>query len=261
MPTTTPKASSKKKPQTLSDIQGKIYDASKALQGTKANAPTTTTAAPSPAATTTTTKGPKTTAKPTATTAPPKETKAPAPAVATETVAEEAARKAEAEEFKRRLDELERKQKEAPKTQVSQPAKVTPTAKPTAREKAAADTRSAFDISGPSIFGKDIKAETEVARKSRTTGLKSVAIAEGQTLDALKEEIKNAKGVLGTALRRMVESGKVVLKDAHPSGKKLGGFYDGEKVTLYANGIPSGQSISVALHEVGAHLGMEKLLG
>jgi hypothetical protein len=92
-------------------------------------------------------------------------------------------------------------------------------------------------------------------------GLMSVAIAEGQTLNSLKEEIKTTDGVLGTALRRMVASGKVVLEDAHPSGKKIGGFYDGEKVTLYANGIPSGQSMAVALHEVGAHLGMEKLLG
>ena len=229
------------------------------------NAPTTTTTATSPAATTTTAKGPKTTAKPTAKVTPPKETKAPAPAVATETVDEEAARKAEAEDFKRRLEEVERKQKEAPKAKVSQPAEVTPTAKLTDREKAAADTRSAFDFKGPSIFGKDLQAETKGTREGRAAakaaGLKSVAIAEGQPLDSLKDEIKNAKGVLGTALRRMVASGKVVLEDAHPSGKKIGGFYDGEKVTLYADGIPSGQSMAVALHEVGAHLGMEKLLG
>lgn len=96
---------------------------------------------------------------------------------------------------------------------------------------------------------------------ARVEGLRSVAIAEGQSLDSLKDEIKNAKGKLGTALRRMVASGKVVLEDAHPSGKKIGGFYDGEKVTLYANGIPSGQSMAVALHEVGAHLGMRNLLG
>jgi hypothetical protein len=96
---------------------------------------------------------------------------------------------------------------------------------------------------------------------ARVEGLKSVAVAEGQSLDTLKDEVKNTKGVLGAALRRMVASGKVVLEDAHPSGKKIGGFYDGEKVTLYANGIPSGQSMAVALHEVGAHLGMERLLG
>lgn len=233
--------------------------AERAVKGT--NATTTTSAAPSAAAPATTTKGSKKATGAATKTTTTKETQAPAPAVATETVDEEAARKAEAEDFKRRLDAVERKQKEAPKTQVSQPAKVTPTAKPAAREKAAADTRSAFDISGPSIFGEDIKAETEMARKGRTTGLKSVAIAEGQTLEALKEEVKNAKGVLGTALRRMVASGKVVLEDAHPSGKKIGGFYNGETVTLYANGIPSGQSMAVALHEVGAHLGMEKLLG
>jgi hypothetical protein len=139
------------------------------------NAPTTTTAAPSPAATTTTTKGPKTTAKPTATTTPPKETKAPAPAVATETVDEEAARKAEAEDFKRRLEELERKQKEAPKTQVSQPAKVTPTAKPAEkveRETPAAreeKPRSPFDISGPSSFGRELQAKAEETREGRAS--------------------------------------------------------------------------------------------
>ena len=109
----------------------------------------------------------------------------------------------------------------------------------------------------------DRKANEDYADRflTRVEGLKSVAIAEGQSLDNLKDEVKNAKGVLGTALRRMVASGKVVLEDAHPSGKKIGGVYDGEKVTLYANGIPSGQSIAVALHEVGAHLGMQRLLG
>lgn len=96
---------------------------------------------------------------------------------------------------------------------------------------------------------------------ARVDGLKSVAIAEGQSLDSLKAEVKNTKGILGAALRRLVASGKVVLEDAHPSGKKIGGIFDGSKVTLYANGIPSGQSMAVALHEVGAHLGMEKLLG
>ena len=96
---------------------------------------------------------------------------------------------------------------------------------------------------------------------NRVEGFKSVAIAEGQSLDSLKDEVKNTKGILGAALRRMVASGKVVLEESHPSGKKIGGFFDGSKVTLYANGIPSGQSMAVALHEVGAHLGMEKLLG
>jgi hypothetical protein len=139
------------------------------------NAPTTTSAAPSPAAPTTTAKGPKTTAKPAATTTPPKETKAPAPAVATETVDEEAARKAEAEDFKRRLEEVERKQKEVPKAQVSQPAKVTPTAKPAEkveRETPAAreeKPRSPFDISGPSAFGRELQAKAEETREGRAS--------------------------------------------------------------------------------------------
>jgi hypothetical protein len=161
--------------QTLSDIQDKIYDVSKTLQGGKTNAPTTTTAPPSTTATTTTTKRSKTTAKPAATATAAKETKAPAPAVATETVDEEAARKAEAEDFKRRLEELERKQKEAPKAQVSQPAKVTPTAKPAEkveRETPAAreeKPRSPFDISGPSSFGRELQAKAEETREGRAS--------------------------------------------------------------------------------------------
>jgi hypothetical protein len=84
--------------------------------------------------------------------------------------------------------------------------------------------------------------------------------ARGQSVDSLKQEIASAKGRTADALRRMIASGKVKLEEAHPDGNK-GGMFDGKTVTLYAQGIPEGQALPVALHEVGAHMGMEKLLG
>jgi hypothetical protein len=134
---------------------------------------------------------------------------------------------------------------------------------PAATRKQAEKNMDALDDPTMNASAADRKGNEDYVDKflTRVEGLRSVAKADGQSLDALKDEVKNSKGVLGTALRRMVQSGKVVLEEAHPSGKKIGGIYDGEKVTLYANGIPSGSSMAVALHEVGAHLGMEKLLG
>lgn len=84
--------------------------------------------------------------------------------------------------------------------------------------------------------------------------------AKGQSLASLQQEIASAKGPLAEALRRMVRSGKVKLEAAHPDGNK-GGLFDGKTVTLYAQGIPEGEAMGVALHEVGAHMGLAKLLG
>jgi hypothetical protein len=85
--------------------------------------------------------------------------------------------------------------------------------------------------------------------------------AAGQTLDSMQAEVANMPGLLGAALRRMLKSGKVKLEAASPDGRKVGGLYDGKTVTLYANGIPEGKVLAVALHEVGAHLGMKNLVG
>lgn len=86
-------------------------------------------------------------------------------------------------------------------------------------------------------------------------------VAEGQTLQGLTDEIAKGKGVLANALRRMLQSGKVKLEEKHPNGEKIGGYFDGKTITLYADGIPSGDAMAVALHEVGAHLGLKNLLG
>jgi hypothetical protein len=200
------------------------------------NAPVAPTPTPSPAAPAAPVAGPEKDNKPAPKITPPKEDKAPPAPKAAEPVKSR---------YERLLD-------------ISNDESI-----PAATRKQAEKQMDLLDDPTMNRSKADRKGNEDYADRflNRIEGLKSVAVAEGQSLDALKDEIKNAKGVLGTALRRMVQSGKVVLEEAHPSGKKIGGFYDGEKVTLYANGIPSGQSMAVALHEVGAHLGMEKLLG
>jgi hypothetical protein len=89
---------------------------------------------------------------------------------------------------------------------------------------------------------------------------KSRATLPGQTIDELKAEIAADKTTAGKALNRLIKSGKVELVDKSPT-KGVGGEYDGSKVKLFADGIPKGHAIAVALHEVGAHLGMKKMLG
>lgn len=92
-------------------------------------------------------------------------------------------------------------------------------------------------------------------RKSEPTEVK------GQSLEELHAEINGNNSILGAALRRAINSGKVIIADKHPSGERFGGYYDGNRVFLYADGIPAGQALPVALHEIGVHLGAEKLLG
>lgn len=122
---------------------------------------------------------------------------------------------------------------------------------------AAAKPKSPFDISGPSLTGAELQAAADEAKKRRSVS----ATAEGQTIEAMQAEVAKMPGVLGAALRRMLKSGKVKLEAASPDGRKVGGLYDGKTVTLYANGIPTGKVLSVALHEIGAHLGLKNLVG
>ena len=84
---------------------------------------------------------------------------------------------------------------------------------------------------------------------------------EGQSFGSLQDRVESGKGLLAGALRNAVKNGLVVLADKHPSGERIGGYYDGQKVTLYADGIPKGHEIAVALHEIGAHLGFKNLFG
>lgn len=89
---------------------------------------------------------------------------------------------------------------------------------------------------------------------------KSVNRLPGQSIDELRTEVAADKTSAGKALNRLMKSGKVKLVDKSPT-PGLGGEFDGKTVTLYADGIPKGHAIAVALHEVGAHMGMKKMLG
>lgn len=111
---------------------------------------------------------------------------------------------------------------------------------------------SPFDISGPSILTKDQTSKgTRYAEGTDT----------GRTVADLQQEIESATGKNADALRAMLKSGKVKLEERHPTMKGVRGLFDGKAVTLYSSGIAEGNALSTALHEVGAHLGMAKMLG
>lgn len=109
------------------------------------------------------------------------------------------------------------------------------------------------------IADEDARAVAEI-RAGFASEAVAEAVAEGQSIGSLRGEILRAKGASGSALRRAIASGKVVLETRHPDGG-IGGYFDGKKVTLYAEGIPAGQAMAVALHEVGAHMGFKSLFG
>ena len=179
----------------------------------------------------------------------------PAPAVATETVEEEAARKAEAEAVRKALATPPKKTTPPP----AAPAPVTRTAPPEAELPRYDVTAAQTEQGLANPF--DMIAQYKKRKAKAEAGRESVATAKGQSLESLKKSIASAKGPLGHALRRMVKSGKVKIEEAHPSDRPIGGHYDGSTVTLYANGIPEGKILPVALHEVAAHMGMAKMLG
>ena len=88
----------------------------------------------------------------------------------------------------------------------------------------------------------------------------SRGVMPGQSLAELQSEIAADKTAAGKALARLIKSGKVELAENAPT-KGLGGEFDGSRVRLFADGIPKGHAVAVALHEVGAHMGMKKMLG
>ena len=170
----------------------------------------------------------------------------------------ETARKAEEAEYKAvqaRVDaEAKAKRETAPAPYVA-PKAALKSAAPATKAEAPAATGSPFEILKKS-------AERRKAAPKDTKGRASTAeaVVPGQSLGSLRGEVLRAKGILGAALRRAVASGKIVLEAKDPKGNN-GGYFDGSKVTLYADGIPAGQAMAVALHEIGAHLGFKKMLG
>jgi hypothetical protein len=109
--------------------------------------------------------------------------------------------------------------------------------------------KSPFDTTGPSLLTKD--------RTSKGTRY-AAPQGTGQTLEDLTQEITDMPGRVGAAARKMLRTGKLKLEEG--DGKKAG-FYDGARATLYARGIQKDRAITVLLHEVAAHMGMQRLLG
>ena len=104
--------------------------------------------------------------------------------------------------------------------------------------------------------------EKKVAKAAERRSVQPTAGKVHQTLGELQSEVTNGTGLLAGLLRRLLKSGKVKLEAISPDGDAtVGGLYNGETVVLYAAGIRPGQAVAVALHEVGAHLGLKNLLG
>jgi hypothetical protein len=202
------------------------------------------------------TKGSKAAAKPAA--APIKPAAKPTtakPAVAAETVEEETARKAEAETMRKAMEAVPTKP--APKPQAAKPAASTVRSRPAKAEEKPRDLTEEMGTTNPFEA-----LAAYLKRSEKKEDLESAATtAKGQSLESLKKSIASAKGPLGHALRRLIKSGKIKIEERHPSGRPVGGVYDGSTVTLYAEGIPEGKLMPVALHEVAAHMGMAKMLG
>ena len=151
------------------------------------------------------------------------------------------------------LNKIQERQAAQKKAAAPAKAKVTP-----AKAEAPVATKLVSRIEKGAFGG----AKGALGEKLASRGRKSTseAVVPGQSLGSLRGEVLRAKGILGAALRRAVASGKIVLEAKDPKGNN-GGYFDGSKVTLYADGIPAGQAMAVALHEIGAHLGFKKMLG
>ena len=183
------------------------------------------------------------------------------PTVATETAEEAAQRKADAKAMQ---EAMAAQDKAYAKGRSGQEFKVTP---PASTKTAAAVKRSEEDEQADKdwqgVLDKvyNLKSPFDVLDLyQQNKERKSVGTMPGQTLDELSAEIAADKTSVGKAMARLLKSGKVKLADKSPI-KGVGGEFDGKTVTLYADGIPKGHAIAVALHEVGAHMGMKNMLG
>lgn len=73
-----------------------------------------------------------------------------------------------------------------------------------------------------------------------------------ETTDAIRAAFANPK----------FANDRIVVEQSAPAGKEnVQGEYDGRTATLYADNIPKGKEIGVFLHEVGVHMGLERVLG
>lgn len=175
----------------------------------------------------------------------------------------DAERQAEATKVQAALEEAQKQQASAPKEETSA-AKVKP-APPTTT--ALEDVGSIPRMNPFEAAAKREPLYTEEQQKARDARIAAARNsilpegAQGQTLDEFNDYVKNKKGVIGAAMRRLIASGKLKIEAAHPDDIQKGGLFDGKTVTLYANALPKGYELPVMLHEIAAHMGMKNLVG
>jgi hypothetical protein len=186
------------------------------------------------------------------------------PTVATETAEEAAQRKADAEAMRRAMEAQDKNYAKGAAKPAPKPAPAPATPEPI---KEAARKESPEEAAVGKEWDRKFEEQDkyknpfeflDAYKQSKKRNSKNVL--PGQTLAELQAEIAADKTSAGKALARLLKSGKVKLVDKSPT-KGLGGEFDGKTVTLYADGIPKGHAIAVALHEVGAHMGMKNMLG
>lgn len=92
----------------------------------------------------------------------------------------------------------------------------------------------------------------------RPTG-RSVEDARAELVDQLGEEGVSALEKSG--ILNLVDHQSKLPMEANVPGSAVSGYYDGNKVYLNSQYIPRGQVFPKALHEIGVHYGMPRMLG
>ena len=122
---------------------------------------------------------------------------------------------------------------------------------------AAPAAKSPFDWRGPSTTG-TTTAEEEAPASARKKS--SIGISTGRTAEELSAELAKDTSRVGRAVQRLIKSGKLKIETKSPTQNEAGNF-EGAVATLYADAINEGTAMSVLLHEVGDHMGLEAMLG
>ena len=122
-----------------------------------------------------------------------------------------------------------------------------------------ATVTSPFNWRGPSLTG-TTAVDEEAPATARKRGKSSIGISTGRTAGELAAELAQDTSRAGRAVQRLIKSGKLKLADKSPTANEAGNF-DGRVATLYADAINEGTAMSVLLHEVGDHMGLEAMLG
>ena len=205
-----------------------------------------------------------------------------AQAVAQETPEEEAARKREAAEMADRLEQIgkanankepyrpvkaapERGGREAPgptKAQMDGALdELIASDRTPDRDKAEA-RRMKEELKDKTTPDSDLRVFNFLTRQAAAQRYRSVSATEnsGRSVEDIRAELAKDKSRLGRAIAALLKNGKLVIKQTSPE-PGVAGEFDGQVATLYADSIRDGNALGVVLHEVGAHMGLQNMLG